>query len=190
MKKLIKAQRSPDYINLTGPNGTEDNIGGIITTLYYCPIGDFTTIQDTDETLATFATTYDKLATISTAHTFTGSKGFLTMYNTQNTGMVEYSRQGERDGYSYKQVLKFFYPGAAALFYGWQRKAKNDRFIFLAKQPNGVIHQIGSKQFPAYLAPEKGGTATSEGGRNGFEFTVESMASGPILYNATITLHS
>jgi hypothetical protein len=158
--------------------------------LYYCPINDFTVIQDTDETLATFTTTYDKLTTISTAHTFTGTKGFLKMYNTQNSGTVEYQRQGERDGYSYKAVLKFFYPGAASLFYGWQRKAKNDRFMFLALQPNGVIHQIGNKQFPAYLSPDKGGTASNEGGRNGFEFMVETMASGPILYNSTITLHT
>lgn len=189
MKKFLKAQRSPDYANLAGPVGTEDNLGGITTTMYYCPIGDFTTIADTAETLATF-TTYANLATISSAHTFTGAKGFLTMYNTQDSGHVEYSRQGERDGYSYKIAAKFFYPGMAAAFLGFQRKAKNDRFIFIFVMADGVKLQVGSSAFPAYISPDKGGTATNSGGRRGFEFQIESMGSGPVIYSAAVTLHT
>jgi hypothetical protein len=185
-----KAQRSPDYTELLGPNGTEDNLGGIITRLYYCPVSDLDTIQEPDESLSTFVNQAD-LATISSAHVPASGKGFIEMYNTQNSGSIKYSPQGERDGFSIKVVLEFFYPGSEPEFYGFIRKAKNDRFIWLATQPNGTtIHQIGSNLFPAYLKIKDGGTATNEGGRNGFVFEVESMGSGPMLYTAgSIPMH-
>lgn len=177
-----------DYIDLTGPNGTEDNVGGTIDRLYYAPKSYFTTIQDTDENLST-ATTFAELSEINTAHVFAAGKGFHTMYNTQDSGSIEYTRVGERDGFTMKGVAKFFYPGSKSEMLGWIRQAKNDQFIFLFPLPDGVVHQGGSTLFAALLSPEKFSTGTNGGGRRGTEFQVEWFCSGPILYKAAISLY-
>lgn len=181
-----------DYLDLTGPNGTEDNIGGVTTTAFYAPISFFNVIQDTVETLSSFVPgtdSYADLAQITAAHTFQSGKGFNTIYNTANTGTVEFPQQGERDGFSMKVVAKFFYPGMKEDFLGWIRRVKNDRFIFLFRMMDNKVLQVGSKLAPAYIRPESGGTSNQEGGRRGFMFTVECpVVSGPIIYNGTITL--
>jgi hypothetical protein len=181
-----------DYVDLTGPNGTEDNIGGIATTMYYAPISNFNVIQDTAETLSSFVPgtdDYEDLAEITASHTFLSGHGFNTLYNTANTGMVEFPQQGERDGYSMKIVLKFFYPGMDSVLLGFLRRVKNDRLLVLARMMDNSVLQIGSKLAPAYMRIESGGTSNQEGGRRGFNVIVECpVTSGPIKYTGTITL--
>jgi hypothetical protein len=180
----------PDYLDSThaGPDGTEDNIGGIVTEAYYAPLSYFDDIQDTAKHLGNFAT-YDELANVSADHTFLTGKGFHKIYNTQNTGTIEDTMQGERDGYSMKSVAKFFYPGSKDAFLGFLRKAKNDRFIWLFVMSDLKVRQFGTRLIPAYFKAEKGGTSNLEGGRRGYECMVETMSSGPMLYTGAITFH-
>lgn len=178
-----------DYLNLTGPNGTEDNMGGLVTKAYYAPASYFTTISEPDENLSGTITDYALLVEINTAHTFAAGKGFHTIYNTQETGELKDERQGELDGYSIKTTVSFWYPGHKSDFLGWMTRAKNDRFIWLFKMPDGVVRQVGSDLFPAYVSPSNGGSGKGGAGRRGFEFTVTSYSSGPLIYTPAIALH-
>jgi hypothetical protein len=171
-----------DYENLSGPDGTTDNMGGILQKVYAAPIRYFDSIKK----VATSPTTLAGLVDITDTHTFLTDMGFHKFYCTQDKGMVDAEPQGDRDGRSYKQDAKFFYPGSDSELHGFASMAKNDRFIFLAPMVDGTLMQIGTEDFPAEILG-KFTTATNSGGVRGYEFTVSSMGPRNYIYKGTVT---
>jgi hypothetical protein len=178
-----------DYQNHSGPNGTEDNIGGLTNRIWYAPKSAFAIIQDVKSLSDAAVTDEAEYAEIATAHTFQTGKGFRQLYSTMDKGSVEAAPQGELDGRSFKLHGKGFYPGVDPKILGFFRKAKNDQFIVLCELADGTVWQIGSPRFSAYILPSKIGSATNSSGIRGTEYEITSMESGAVIYSGTITMH-
>lgn len=172
-----------DYSDFQGPSGGADNMGGTKQFFYYAPLSYFNVIAKPDPAATTLAGKVE----IASTHTFITDKGFHKMYCTLDKGSAENDVQGERDGRSYKQMLKAFYPGSDSEIHGFVSQAKNDRFIILVPMPDGKINQIGSEDFYAEITA-KFTTGTNSGGIRGYEITGESMGPSNLVYKGTITL--
>lgn len=180
-----------DYQDFSGPNASQDNIGGGTTRIFGAPVSYFTPltgIKDWKALTDGTATALSEFATISTTHTFNTGYGFHTFYCTMDKGSIEWTPQGELDGRSFKGMAKGFMPGVDASWLGLMRQAKNDRWIFLFELADGQLMQLGSKRFPAYFLPEKIGSATNSSGIRGTEYSITTMESGPAMYTGTVTL--
>lgn len=172
-----------DYADLTGPDGTEDNMGGTKQLVYFAPVRDFLSIKKPPASPTTLA---DKVK-ITTDHTFNTGKCFQKLYVTLDSGSLDSELQGERDGKSFKNKFKMFYPGSDEEIMGFVAQAKNDRMIYLVPMPDGKVRQVGSEDFHAETLP-KFMTGTNGGGRRGYEIEVESMAPNEYLYSGVISL--
>lgn len=154
--------------------------------IYGAFIDDFETIQEPTD-LAT-ATSYAEAATIDTAHTFQTGKGFFKMNILPDTGNVESPLVGPKGSKSYNNIFTGTLPGVTARNIGFGRKAKNAPMIWLVKQTNGDIRQIGSKTKPAYFEEYNANTGTTAEDVNGIPFNIQDTQpyAAPI-YNSTIT---
>jgi hypothetical protein len=171
-----------NYKTLSGPAGGADNMGGTKQAFYFAPISYFDTIATVEDS----PTTLDGLVDITDTHTFNTGKGFHKMYVTQDKGSFDAEPQGERDGRSYKQTFKAFYPGSESDLHGMLSQSKNDRFIVVAEMPDGKKQQIGTADFHAEILG-KFSTGTNSGGVRGYEITVEAMSPRNYVYKGTIT---
>lgn len=172
-----------NYVNLNGPSGGADNMGGTKQALYFAPISYFDTIAKPDPAATTLAGTVD----IVDDHTFLTGKGWHKLYCTMDKGSLEAMVQGDRDGRSYVQKSKAFYPGSESEAHGLISQAKNDRFIVLIEMPDGKMIQQGSADFYAEITA-KFSTGTNSGGVRGYEIDVESMAPRNYVYKGVVTL--
>ena len=107
---------------------------------------------------------------------------------TLDTAMIESEEQGEVDGVSYVQRIKFLKSGMSAKALGFASITKNTGMVFIVKRPNGDTLRIGSEQFPC-RRPTGGKTTTSEttAGRAGSELTFYCYGNTPVpMYNGDI----
>jgi len=172
-----------DYANMTGPVGTEENMGGTTQRLWFAPIRDFLTIGAVDPNAATLPLS----VTVAVDHVFKTGKKFNVMYVTMDSGQLDDELQGDRDGKSFKTKMKGFHPGMTAAVVGAMNQFKNDKMLCLIELPDGSIRQIGSEQFYAEIMP-KFSTGTNSGSRRGFEFEIESMSPRPYIYTGAISV--
>lgn len=172
-----------DYLDVNGPSGTEDNMGGTAQFVYYAPIRDFATIQEPSANPASL----DELVEITTAHVMKTGKKFQKLYLTMDTGEVDDEPTGERDARGIKSVLKGKTPGQTSALLGLMSQAKNDRFIVIVPLSDGTKRQIGSNQFYAEILG-KIGTGKNGSGYRGIEWTIEAFGARPIIYNANVPL--
>lgn len=155
--------------NLDGPNGTEENIGGITTKAYWAKKGDISTFV-TAPNLAT-ATTFAELSVIATAHTFASGKKMYGIYSTEDQGQMKYTTQGGTDGTSQSGMLEIFYPGASDEVNGFCRFIQCNQTIFWVPLPDGKVFQLGSEMFPAHVKCEFD-TAKNSSGVRGTKMTI------------------
>ena len=172
-----------DYLNLEGPDGQEDNMGGTTQKVYYAPIRDFLSIA----VPAGSPTTPGDTVEIATAHTFKTGKCFKLLYCTMDKGKYDSEPQGDTDGFSFKKTAEVFYPGSNSEVHGLASKGKNDRFMFLIEMPDGTVIQQGNKMFYAHLK-SKFSTGSNSSGTRGHTFTIESMGPENLLYSGAISL--
>lgn len=170
-----------DYVDQTGPNGTEDNMGGTAMKIYYAPVRDFNVIAKPTAT----PTSLDDLVEISTAHTMKSGKKLLELYVTMDTGEIDDEPQGERDARSFLSKCKFKHPGMNATILGFASQAKNDKFIFFIPLADGTVRQIGTEQFYAECI---GKLVTGKNGSGYRGYEGEIQAFGPKLYIYTAAL--
>lgn len=162
-----------DYKDLTGPDGTEVNMGGVAQIAYIARIDDILTF-------AAPATTPGANAyVLKTPHVMKTGKKMTKIYITLDTGELEFGINGEIDGRSFKPQFKFFYPGITDDALQFINDSKNDKFLFIVELPDGKLLQIGSARFFATLTGNFKTTTTSGRGR-GTEF--EAMAYTPYIY--------
>jgi hypothetical protein len=174
------------YGGLQGPNGLEDNIGGLTKRFWFAPKSYFTTIQAVKD-LSDGTATSTTIAEIASDHVFASGKGFHVCYCTRDMGEVKYTGAGERDGRSIVGKGTFFVPGLKSSNIGQLRMMKNDELIILAEAADGKVLQLGSVRFPAEVRVSEGGTAKNESGVRGFMIEVDAFESGPQIYTGAIT---
>lgn len=172
-----------NYTSLASPGGQDNNMGGTKQKIYYAPVRDFLAIQ---KPIAVPVTLEDTVK-IVTAHTFKTGFCFKEVYCTLDKGSVDLEPQGERDGKSFKQKAKIFYPGSKVEAIAFASNIKNDNLIVIIPLADGTMIQVGSEDFPAQMSP-KFTSATNSGGIKGWEFEIEAMESVNFVYTSTITL--
>lgn len=160
------------YKDLTGPDGTEVNMGGVAQVAYLARIDD----------IATFASAANNATNpyvLTQPHIMKSGTKFIKVYTTLDTGDLEFGSNGELDGKSFKPVFKFFYPGLTDDALQFINDSKNDKFLMIVELPDGKMLQIGSARFFVSLTGNFKTTTTSGRGR-GTEF--EAMCYTPYIY--------
>ena len=136
---------------------TDETIAGVSEVgVYGATISDFATIAKPPELSA--ATSLEDAGTITEAHTFKAGRGFHKIYFLPDTGMVDSQKVGEKGNSSWTNTLTGSLPGTGARVSGYLRKYQNVPMIFVVKEKDGNVKQIGSELCPAYLTE---GTPTS-----------------------------
>ena len=162
-----------DYKDMTGPDGTEVNMGGTSQVAFFARVDDVLTWPG--PATAQGANPYVN----TTPFVMKQGKKFQKLYITQDTGELDFGSNGEQDGKSFKPVLKTFYPGASDDALQFINDAKNDKFVLIVELPDGKLIQLGSARFFITLSPTFKTVTTSGRGR-GYE--LEWMGYTPYIY--------
>lgn len=129
--------------------------------VYGSPVRDFLTIA-APKNFSTAASN-EELAAIAEAHTFSEGKGFHKVAFIPDTGMVETAHVGEKGNISFQNGIGGQLKGTNPKVAGYLRRYKNEPMIYIVKEKNGDIKQIGSELSPAYLI-EVAGTSGQKAG--------------------------
>jgi len=169
----------------------QQNMGGIIGQIYYCPIEDILTFPD--------ASAVGKLDTIESFVCKTGKK-FISIYHTAETGKLDDTTVGDRDGKSKENMLEFFFPGSKQDVAEFERFALNTPCVVICKDTNGNYRALGIGSFddttdvftgdiPAYLESSSGTSGAARADRRGKTFQFKHSANHEaIYYKGTIPL--
>lgn len=134
------------------------------------------------------ATTLDAAATITGPHTFTAPAGFFKLNILPDTGLVESAMVGEKGSKSFANSFSGTLPGNSARNLGFGRKFKNVGMIFLVKQTNGEVRQIGSAVKPAYMEEYNGTSGAKAEDINGIPYKFSDVQAYPApIYSGVIT---
>lgn len=165
-----------------------DEIGSGISEveIYGAFVSDMDEIQEPPALSAALSNA--EAATIGTAHTFLTGKGFFKLNILPDTGNVESALVGSKGSKSYTNTFVGTLPGTSARNLGFGRRAKNAGMIWLVKQTNGDIRQIGSKTKPAYFEEYNANSGTTAEDINGIPFNISDTQPYPApIYTSTIT---
>lgn len=147
-----------------------DNMGGLRTIAYWCYHNEVQVHSEPASRDA--ATTYEELVTISSDHTFFSGKGWKKFYVTEDTGMVESTFQGEKDGKSFINKMKLFHPKAGAKAMGFIRFGINHGFYGIGVDAEGLKRMVGTKHYPAKMDTGSITTTETAAGRKGITFDI------------------
>lgn len=129
--------------------------------VFAAAISDFATIAKPAD-LST-GTDLASLATIAEAHTFKPDRGFHKIYINPDSGMIESPQVGEKGNISFQNSFSGALQGTGPKVAGYLRKYKNTPMIFVIKEKNGDVKQIGSELSPAYLSETNGSSGSKPG---------------------------
>lgn len=158
---------------MTGPDGTEVNMGGTSQVAFFARVDDVLTWPAPANTPE--ANPYVN----TTPFVMKQGKRFQKLYITQDTGDLDFGSNGEQDGKSFKPTLKLFYPGLDDDALQFTNDVKNDKLVFLVELPDGKMIQLGTSRFFMTVAPNFKTGVTSGRGR-GTEFEI--MGFLPYIY--------
>lgn len=151
-----------------------DNMGGLRTEAFYCFHSE---VQNHAAPNAPgTATALSQLVTC-TDHTFKQGKGWKKIYTTEDTGMVESTLQGEKDGKSFINKIKLHFPGAGLDIMGLIRYGINAGWYAIGVDAEGRRRLVGSQYWPAKLDTSTITTTETAAGLKGVTF--ELVASCP-----------
>lgn len=169
--------------------GGGDNVGGIQhTQIFAAKTGWFTAIQKVKN--RENAATNDELVVISTDHTFNVGYGFVQITAIPKTGNIESASAGDLDGKVKNDVFAFAVAGSKVETLAFEREWLNEDTIFLVKEVDGTIRQIGTEEIPARVETSThslGGGGFDGGKKTSFEIHGWGAGSAPI-YTGAITL--
>lgn len=124
---------------------------------------------------------------ITQTHTFLPGKGFISIYNSLESGEFKSESKGGIDGRYQAQMYEGFVPGIRPVVMNVARVIQNVESITLIRDNNGNVIQIGSDEYPAYISfASKTGKV---GGDDvaGYDMKVESYGIGTLFYKGVIT---
>jgi hypothetical protein len=165
-----------DFDDITGTAG-QDNTAGIQQNIYFINHSDvethpvFPKIED--------GTTLASLATVTTDVVLKLLKKAFQVYCTLEKGAGTSDSQGEMDGMSFKNALKFVIPGNKANADGFARYAKNGSFYILYFELDGSARILGTPGYPAKMVSAPGTTGEKTSDFKARTFTFQSVWSGP-----------
>lgn len=165
----------------------QENPAGISPVeIYAARVQDFDTIA---KPLALgVAVSLVEAGSINDPHTFTAPKGFFKINILPDTGSVETTNEGEKGSKTNTNYFGGTIPANSARNIGFIRKYQNVGMIFLVKQLNGDVRQIGSEDSPAYLSEATGNTGLKAGDINGMPVKFSDVQAYPApVYTAAIT---
>lgn len=159
----------------------EDNTGGIQTGISWAFLEDIETLPDPEVDDSAGDGTFSNLMTISSNVVMKAGKKIKSCYVTLEKGSIEGDSQGEYDGMSFMNKLKFYFPGQSAVALGFSQVVKNANIIFWVPELDGQIRQVGHRGYPAKMvsAPSTTGNKSSDAKGTMFEF--HSARKGPAL---------
>jgi len=129
---------------------TEEIVAGVSETgVFGASVYDFLTIAKPLD-LKT-GTSLESIATIAEAHTFIVGRGFHRIYLDPDTGMIDTAQVGEKGNLNFNNSFSGGLQGTGARNAGYVRKYKSTPMIFVVKEKDGHIKQIGSELSPAYM---------------------------------------
>jgi hypothetical protein len=158
-----------------------DNMGGLRTEAYYCFHSEVLT--HTAPVARSAATTLNQLSIATADHTFREGKGWKKIYTTEDTGMVESTVQGEKDGKSFMNKIKLHFPGSGARINGLIRYGVNAGWYAIGADAEGLKRLVGTQYWPAKLDTATLTTTETAAGRKGvtFELVCSSPYPAPIV---------
>jgi hypothetical protein len=165
-----------DFEDIDGTSG-KDNSAGIQQPVYYVDHKDvekhptFPKIED--------GTDLASLATVSTDLTLKAGKSMKRILVTLEAGALTSDSQGEIDGMSFKNALKFLVAGNTPQADGFARYAKNSNFYLLSFELDGTARLLGNPGYPAKMVSAPGTTGEKSADRKNRTFTFQSVWSGP-----------
>lgn len=165
-----------NFEDIVGTAG-QDNTAGIQQNIYLVDFNDVATHPTFPKIDG--ATTFSQLATVSTDLVLKAGKKAMMLQCTLEKGSATSDSQGEMDGMSFKNGLKFQIPGNKANADGFVRWAKNGSFYLLYFELDGQARILGHPGYPAKMvsAPGTTGEATSTMKQRTISF--QSVWSGP-----------
>ena len=125
--------------------------------------------------------------TINGSHEFQTGFGFIAAYGTLNSGKLQLTPTGERDGRGKKAAFEFFNPGNTKAAAEFDRTIKNESCIVLLQTADGVVQQVGGPGLGAEILGSYD-SGTLESGRRGYTFKGEAYQNGNQFYEGDILL--
>ncbi|MDO7849226.1 hypothetical protein Q5H92_22875 [Hymenobacter sp. M29] len=165
-----------DFEDIEGTAG-QDNTAGIQQNIYLVDFKDvlthptFPKIED--------GTDLASLATVTSNLVLKPTKKAHQLYCTLEAGAATSDSQGELDGMSFKNGLKFLIPGNKANADGFVRLAKNGSFYLIYFEQDGTVRILGHPGYPAKMASAPGTSGEKTSDRKGRTITFQSVWSGP-----------
>ena len=169
-----------DFEDIEGTAG-QDNSAGIQQNIYLIDHRDVLTHPKfpkidlkgaTAQTLADLVTVPDNIVLAN------GRKAFR-LQCTLEKGAGTSDSQGEMDGMSFKNGLKFQIPGSQANSDGFARYAKNGSFYLVYFELDGTPRLLGNPGYPAKMVSAPGTTGEGSATMKQRTFTFQSVWSGP-----------
>ena len=167
-----------DFEDILGTAG-QDNSAGIQQNIYLIDHRDVVThpkfpkIESASSLkLADLVTVLDDIVLA------TGRKAFRLQCSLEK-GAATSDSQGEMDGMSFKNSLKFQIPGAQANSDGFARYAKNGSFYLVYFELDGSVRLLGNPGYPAKMVSAPGTSGEASTTMKQRTFTFQSVWSGP-----------
>jgi hypothetical protein len=170
----------------------QDNMAGIIGEIYLVPSAHAITIPALAAASSLSITDNIVLDT---------GKSWKRLYFTDETGKVDFTPVGERDGRALQTIVSCRYPKLNKELFDWLRSVQNGTLLVMFKMANsGKKFVIGLTQFditstelttdiPVYFEAVEGSSGDTRASQNGalisFKYTSHH---GPIEYNGTVDL--
>ncbi len=156
-----------------------DNTAGIGQFVYYAKKIDILTLPKPVVDNSVEDGEFENLVTITDNIIMKAGKSFKKIYCTLEKGGLSHDIQGETDGKSNMNRLKFFMPGSEAKVLGFLQWSKNSSLIFLVPEIDGQVRMLGHENYPAKLDTGPGGTGEKSADLKGTEFNFMSARKGP-----------
>lgn len=128
--------------------------------IYGAPVKDFEVIAEPPK--LSEATSYKEAGTISESHIFKEGKGFHRLQIFANTGTVDSAQIGEVGRLGSQNSLTGAIPNDARSK-GYLRRHQNQAMIYIVRDRDGKLVQLGSKNSAARVAEFTGTTGTAPG---------------------------
>lgn len=157
-----------------------NNTPGLKTRILYWHTKNITSMPDvTQPDPATGTGALASLVTVTDNIVFAANYGPYEAYATAETLGIMSKLQGELDGKSFRNELKFKNPGQKASFLGLLTAIKNGDMGFAVIEMDGTVRLLGNPLYPAKLAD--GDTTTGDGATSfrGSQVTIYDNASHP-----------
>lgn len=143
----------------------------------------FPTLADPETAL-----TFESLVEYDAAIVMKTGKQFFPLYCTVETGEIQSTIVGPRDGKGYENTLTISFPGNEAEFIGFKTASANRNLVLIVEEKNNKIRVLGDLNDPAFMDTDEStsGKAIADGRTSVISFKASSATPAPI-YKMALT---